>query len=203
MEDTFLDILHKRYACKRFNNSKKVSEQDRDYILEAGRLSPSSIGLEHWKFLVIEDEQKKADIQAGCWNQPQVGTASFIVILLGKLVELEPDHPYVQERLRALTHGDDEAYSSIYNFYSGYFKSIDLPRWSSEQCHIAATNMMNAAAFKGIDSCPIGGFEEQRIKHALNISSDYIVSLITVFGYAADTFKPKNRLSLEQLVEYM
>ncbi|HSH36988.1 nitroreductase family protein, partial [Schnuerera sp.] len=74
-----------RFACKEFDKSKKVSEEDLNFILEIGRLSPSSFGFEPWKFLVIEDETLREKILPVAWGvQRQMPTLSRLVIILAR-----------------------------------------------------------------------------------------------------------------------
>ena len=66
MERTFMEAMDFRHACKIFDETKKVSDENINYILEAGRKSPSSFGMEPWKFLVITNEELKAKIRPFC-----------------------------------------------------------------------------------------------------------------------------------------
>ncbi|WP_300926318.1 nitroreductase family protein, partial [Helicobacter rodentium] len=63
MKQEFLDIVKARYSCRNFKDSA-IKQEDLEYILEAGRLSPSSLGLEPWRFYIVQDKNKKADIAA-------------------------------------------------------------------------------------------------------------------------------------------
>lgn len=200
-----MNAMQDRFACKLFDKEKKVSTEDRDYILEAGRLSPSSIGLEQWKFLVVESDAKKQALQPACWNQPQISTASFVVVILGRLSDLEPNSAHIHNRLMALTEGNADAYEGTKKFYEGFYNdnASQLPRWSSEQCHIAGANMMTAASVRSIASCPIGGFVEEKVKKALDINDGFMVSLIIPFGYCAKPGRKKDRLPMDTIAEFI
>jgi len=82
MINKFSEAMAFRHACKIFDESKKISDEKMHYILEAGRTSPSSFGMEAWKFLVVMNEELKAKIRLLCWNQPQITTCSHLVIVL-------------------------------------------------------------------------------------------------------------------------
>lgn len=203
MREWFLQILKDRFSCKLFDETKAISKEDFEYILEAGRLSPSSLGLEPWKFVVIKDKQKREELRKACWNQPQITTASEVVVILAKIAELCPEHEYVKERLFALRGRDSSVYPQILELYKNYYPTLDIARYSSEQCHLAAMNMMNAARAIGIDSCPIGGLVEKDVKEVLGIKDEYTVSLVLAFGYCAKAGRAKDRLPLEKIVEYV
>ncbi len=82
MENNFSKAMAFRHACKLFDENKKISDEDMRFILEAGRVSPSSFGIEAWKSLVITNESLKAKVRAQCWDQVQVTSCSHLVILL-------------------------------------------------------------------------------------------------------------------------
>lgn len=201
MEKPFMEAMYERYSCKLFDMQKKISEEDLRYILDAGILSPSSLGLEHWKFLLISNESLQKKLQSACWNQDQVGTASHVVVILAKLDDLQPSSPYVKERLLALVEGDGDKFEQAYGFYQNLFEQLDLACWTTKQCYLAAANMMTAAKVKGIDSCPMEGFEKEKVKKLLDIDKRFEIALIIPFGYGVDTPRRKNRLPFEQLVK--
>lgn len=63
-----LEAFNYRYACKKFNKDKKVSDEDFATIIESARLSPSSFGLEPWKFLLLKNEKMKEDFKEFAWG---------------------------------------------------------------------------------------------------------------------------------------
>jgi len=197
----FLDMMNYRHACKLFDATKKVEDEDLDFILECGRLSPSSIGMEQWKFVVIKNEEVKQKLQGACFNQPQVGTASVVVAILAKKSELDPDGAYVD---RVLMRFGQETGSFYKSFYKNYAAGKDLTAWADAQCHIAGANMMSGAAFIGIDSCPIAGFDPQAVSEVFGYDrDDYEISLVLPFGYRAKEAQPKVRLAKEEVISFI
>jgi len=81
-KEEFLEMMDFRHACKIFDESKKISDKDMHYILEVARKSPSSFGMEAWKFLVITNDALREKLKPFCWDQPQVTTCSHLVIVL-------------------------------------------------------------------------------------------------------------------------
>jgi hypothetical protein len=197
-KELFLEMMNFRHACKLFDNTKSVDQSDLDYILECGRLSPSSIGMEQWKFVAIKASDTKLALQEACYNQPQVATASVVVTILAKIKELDPNSEYVNNVLMRFGQETGNYYKS---FYSSYATRKDIHAWADAQCHIAGANMMDAAAFIGIDSCPIAGFDPEAVSKVLGYDrGDYEVSLVIPFGYRAKDAQPKIRLSMDELV---
>lgn len=201
MKNQLSDIFLRRHACHEFKAGLPLAPADLEFILEAGRLSPSSFGLEQWKFLVLTSEEHKAAMQVACFEQPQVGSASALVVILAKLAELDPDHPYARKLLAREYPG--EAFAPALENYRGFHANTDVKAWSTCQCHIAAANMMTAAAGIGIDSCAIGGFLPDRVRAILDLDPDqYEVALVLALGVCAQPAGEKLRLPLAELVEY-
>lgn len=201
MNHAILDLFRRRFACHSFQRDRAIDQAELDVVLEAGRLSPSSFGLEHWKFLVVREAADKAALQAACFDQPQVGDAAVVVVILAKLADLHPDTEYLKAHLAREYPGD--ALAPALANYRGFYANTDVRAWSISQCHIAAANMMTAATAVGLDSCAIGGFLADRVKAILAIDGDrYEIALILPLGYCAEPAPEKLRLPMAELVEY-
>jgi nitroreductase len=201
MKSQLLDIFNRRHACHLFQVDQALVEDDLNFILEAGRLSPSSFGLEPWKFVVVTKPHEKLALQAASFQQPQLGTASAIIVVLGKLADMDPDSDYLR-RLMAREYPGD-ALEGALNNYRAFHAATDVKAWCDNQCHIAAANMMTAAAGIGIDSCAIGGFVADDVLRLLEIEpSRQFPSLILAMGYCAQSPGEKQRLPFQELVEY-
>ncbi len=81
---SFLTNLNWRYATKKFDTTKKVSQEDLDTILETIRLTPTSFGLQPYHFYIVTNEEKKAAIQAAAWGQPQITTSSHLIVFTAR-----------------------------------------------------------------------------------------------------------------------
>jgi nitroreductase/dihydropteridine reductase len=81
---SFLRNLEWRYATKLFDTNKKVTDENLEKIVEAIRLTPTSFGLQPYHFYVVSNQEIKDKIQAVAWNQPQVGTASHIIVFAAR-----------------------------------------------------------------------------------------------------------------------
>lgn len=201
MKAQLLDIFRRRHACHRFDAERTIAQEDLEFILEAGRLSPSSFGLEQWKFVVLSSAHDKLALQAACFDQPQVGTASHDIVILAKIADLHPDNPYVR-RLLAREYPGELLAGALAN-YRSFHAATDVTAWSVTQCHIAAANMMTAAAGIGIDSCAIGGLRPEAVAALLALDPGrYAVALVLALGYCAEAAGDKQRLPLAELVEY-
>jgi len=208
MNKTFEEAMDFRHACKVFDEDKKISAEDIKYILEAGRKSPSSFGMEAWKFLVITNEELKAKIRPACWNQVQVTSCSHLVIVLAAIesVKVESGLPLKRFNRREMTQEQLDFYMKLYSGHLEKTLSSDdsIYSWTARQTYIAAANMMTAAAVKGIDSCPIEGFDKGQVEEILDLDiSKYQLSLVLPFGYRINEQSTQLRLEFDEVVEFI
>lgn len=199
----FLDAMNFRHACKLFNG-KKIPSEDLEFILESGRLSPSSFGLEQWKFVVVQNQALKEAIENVSWNQKQISTCSDLLIILARK-DVRSSDAYTVKQLKRWGLADD-AFAGLMGVYKGWVDGRDdhtIEMWSEKQCYIASANMMTAAASIGIDSCPIEGFDAQKVDALLGIDTAVYQSAIVIpFGYRDHEQRGKHRLSLDEVVEF-
>ena len=201
MRNEFEKAMHFRHACKLFDETKKMSQEDLDFILEAGRMSPSSCGMEQWKFVVIRDEKLKEAIRPIAWNQPQITTCSELVAILYKK-QMRSTTPYIKGQYKKLFGANEVA--DWYRDFIDPMSDETLECWAMQQCHIAAANMMTAAAYIGIDSCPIGGYDKTALEDTLGIDKSlYGVALMIPLGYRGKEQQPRIRSDISELVEYV
>jgi len=212
-----LEALRFRHATKRFDADKKISDDDFRFILEAGRLSPSSVGFEPWKFLIIQNPELREKLREVSWGaQGQLPTASHFMVILAR-TDARYDSEYVMNHLKTVQKMPDEVIEMIMPRYKE-FQESDFPmlekedglyNWACRQTYIALANMMTAAALVGIDSCPIEGFDYKSVndilaKEDLLENGHWRVSVMAAFGYReADPTRPKTRKELEQVVEWI
>lgn len=214
--DKLSQAFNFRHACKIFDATKKVTPEDINYILEAGRQSPSSFGMEPWHFLVISDEKIKADLHPICYSQPQVTTCSHLVIALYRkaeqfTIQSEYLRRTVQRSLptEGATFDLDAACQYFINYGNSLPEGYNLNNWSEMQSYIPCANMMTAAAYIGIDSCAIGGFQHENMEQMLEklipqfSKNNFGIALCLAFGYRKNPQPTQIRWSLEDITTFL
>jgi len=204
IKNKYMKMLKFRHATRTFKENIVISNEDLTYILEAGCLSPSSFGIEPWEFLVAISKDAKNNIQKASFSQSQVGSASAVIVILARK-DLYIEDGYVESLLR---RDGDEFFEDIgkksYTDYTSSLSKEGISAYADKQCYLASMNLMNAAAILGIDSCPIGGFEADKIIDLFNIdSSKYEVSLVIAFGYRVSEPNIKNRRDFDDIVKFV
>ncbi len=206
-----------RHACKEFDRGRKIADDDFQAILETGRLSPSSFGFEPWYFLVVQNEKLREKLREFTWGgQKQIPTASHLVVILARKHHfMRYDSTYITNLMRRIQKLPDIAIAKKIEIYKKFqehdFKLLDNERtlfdWACKQTYIALGNMMTSAAMMGIDSCPIEGFEYDRIEQTLAADFDidtnkFGISCMVAFGFRVKEGRKKTRQPMEDIVRW-
>lgn len=185
-----LNELEWRYATKKFNPSKKISETQFKELLETLRLAPSSFGLQPWKFIVVKDDALRQRIKTVAWNQSQVVDASHLIVLC---VPKKIDEAYVKNfvaQIAKVRNLPIESLKSYEDMMLGFIKSHSeewLSNWMKRQLYIAFGFLMYACAQVRIDSCPMEGFDPSEVDKLLKLSERGLESVaLCPIGYRAD-----------------
>ncbi len=207
MPNPVIKALNFRHACKIFDENKKIPEDKLYSILEAGRISPSSFGMEPWRFLVIQTPELKAKIRPVCWDQVQITSCSDLIIILAAIDDVKPESGYPLKMFsrRELSSEQKEAYINLYSSHLAHTLSTNenTYAWTARQCYIAASNMMTTAASLEIDSCPIEGFDKKALETILELDTKkYQVAMLLPLGYRINQQSQQLRRNHEDIIEY-
>jgi len=204
-----IDQLNWRYATKQFDPEKKISAQDWAALEEALVLTPSSIGLQPWTFLVVDDPEVRAKLLLASYGQPQVVDASHLVVFATKTNYSETD---VDAHIRQVARVRGISVESLDGLRTMAVRSVvqgldEAARraWATNQTYIALGNLVTSAALLGIDAAPMEGFERARYDAILGLKARGLTaSVIAALGYRKDGDKyavaPKVRFPREEVV---
>lgn len=176
-----INDLNWRYATKKFDPSKKIPDQQFNELLEALRLSPSSYGLQPWKFVVVKDPQVRNELKANAWNQPQITDADVLIVLCALKTM---DEKYVKHFVQSIsqTRGTPiEALAGYEQMMIGTLKGKspdELSHWMKRQVYIALGVLMAECAQRKIDACPMEGFDSKKFDEILNLSQEGVESVV-------------------------
>ncbi len=201
--------LNWRYATKQFDADKEVSVEDLEYILEAGNLAATSYGLQPFGLVVVTDEAKKQAIQAVAYNQVQVGTNSALIVVAARTDVNETmiiDYINRIAETRGILADSLNGYRDMMVGHLTSLSEADRLTWAQRQSYIALGTMMVAAAEKGVDSCPMEGFDPIQVNEILGLAEHnlHATALLPV-GYRAaeDAYQnyAKVRRTMDDLVK--
>lgn len=198
-----------RYATKKFNPGKKVSNEDLEKIKEAVQLSASSYGLQLYKILIVEDPKLREKLKPVSWGQGQITDASHLFVFCSySAVKDEDIDSYI--KLKADAQGIDPGTLAGYGDFmkSKISEKTDSEKtdWAAKQTYIALGNLLAACAELNIDACPMEGFEAEQYNEILGLSERGLnAAVVATIGYRADDDQaqnsPKVRKPLESLFE--
>ena len=215
--EDIIEAFNFRHATKEFDATKKLTQDDINFILKTANLSPSSFGFEPWHFVIVQDQELRELLKPVAWGAPlKLDTASHFVLGLSmKAPMVKHDAKYIEHMLKDVKQMPSdviEMYSKFYREFQERDFNLDTDKklfdWSSKQTYIALGNMMTSAALAGIDSCPIEGFHQEQaealLREKFGIDTDkYGLSFMVAFGYRkAEPEFPKSRRAFEDIVTW-
>lgn len=209
------EVLHTqmnwRYACKKFDPSKKIREADLKILTESLRLAASSYGLQPWKFIIVQSPEIRKQLFEVSWRQSPVTEASHFIVLTYKE---KVDEAHIDKHIAqsAKIHGTDLASMAGYkNVMMGDL--INGPRshvinwWAQRQAYIAMGSFLTTAALMEIDTLPMEGLVAESYDQVLGLESSGFKTVAAIAcGYRAADDKyqhsKKVRFDEKDVIEY-
>ena len=183
----FIKNANWRYATKKFDATKKVSDADLQTLKDAIRLSASSYGLQPYQVILVENPELRAQLQPAAWGQAQLVDASHVLVFanITNIGDAEID-AYLKNM--AETRGlPIDALQGYGDFMKSKISTLPVEQrnvWTSKQTYLALGNLLNAAAELNIDVTPMEGFEPEKVNEILGLNAKGLnASLIATIGY--------------------
>ncbi|MFT5436321.1 MAG: nitroreductase/dihydropteridine reductase [Ulvibacter sp.] len=190
MTTNIIEKLKWRYATKKFDASKKLSEAKLNILIESFNLTATSYGLQPIKMVVIGNADVKQKLVPITMNQEQVNNASHVLVIC---TETEMDAEFIKDNFKLVEETRKTARAILDPFetfivaeFSAKSKtSIDT--WMAKQAYLALGNLLTVCALEDIDSCPIEGFEPEKYDELLKLNDLGLKSvLVLAVGYRAE-----------------
>lgn len=206
-----LAALNFRYATKVFDPTRKIPSETWAAIETSLALTPSSFGLQPWKFLVVDTPEIREKLRAASWGQPQLTDASHIVVLTVRTDLSQADVDAWISRLSEVQGIPLENLAPLSGMISSFTGAMDAPAkqaWNTRQAYIALGQLMTSAALLGIDSCPLEGISPADYDSILGLAgSGYATAVACALGYRSADDKyaamPKARFPEEMLISHV
>jgi len=206
-----LAALNFRYATKAFDPARKIPSDTWAAIETSLALTPSSFGLQPWKFLVIGSPEIREKLKAASWGQPQLTDASHLIVLTARTDLSQADIDSWIARLADVQGTPLENLAGLSGMISSFSAAMDAPAkqaWNTRQVYIALGQLMTSAALLGIDSCPLEGISPADYDEILGLNgSGYATAVACVLGYRSADDKygdmPKARFPEEKVISHV
>jgi nitroreductase len=206
-----LKQLNWRYATKKFDPTKKIPPAEWAILEEALILTPSSYGLQPWRFVVVTDQTLKGKLRPASWNQAQVEDCSHLVVFAAKEDIGEADVDRFVARIAAVRDASVESLAGYRGFMVGDLvqgpRHAIIREWAARQTYIAMGNLLTSAAILGIDACPFEGIEPAKYDEILGLKgSGFATVAACPLGYRAVDDKyasaPKVRFEAKDIIDH-
>lgn len=184
-----IEQLKWRYAVKKFDATKKISDENWSVLEQSLILSPSSYGLQPYKFIVITDDALKEKLRPACYGQPQITDSSHFVVLTAKKDLTENDIEEYVELIESTRGVKRESFEDYVDAMKGSQKTLTETKeatvWAQKQVYIALGFLLQTAAILNIDACPMEGFEAMKVDEILDLKG-YTATVLCTLGYRSE-----------------
>jgi len=201
--------LNWRYATKQFDPQRKISAEEWATLEEALVLTPSSYGLQPWKFVVVTNPAIREQLVTVSWGQRQVADASHLVVFA---IQKDLSEQHIDSHLNRVSEVRGVPRESLGQYremmVGGLVKRLgeaERNAWATKQVYIALGNFLTSAALLGIDACPMEGIDTAKYDEILGLEKHGLSAVVAApAGYRAETDKysqaKKVRFAREQVL---
>jgi nitroreductase len=183
----FIENAKWRYATKKFDATKKVSDKDLATLKEAIRLSASSFGLQLYKVIIVENPELRAQLQTASWGQTQIVDASHLFVFANQTSVNEADVDNYINNIASTRNLPVDALAGYGDYMKGAIGNMPeevKPTWTAKQTYISLSNLLNAAAELKIDVTPMEGFVPAQYNEILGLDKLGLnATLVAAVGY--------------------
>ena len=194
--NTFLESQNWRYATKKFDSSKKISNSDLDILKEAIRLTSSSYGLQPYKILIVENPETRVKLQPASWGQTQIIDASHLIVF-ANFTKIDTDD--IDAFFKNICETRNIPLVPLLGYKEFMTNAIsnksadEVNIWNQKQTYLALGNLLNAAADLKIDACPMEGFDAKQYNEILGLDKlNLNAALVATIGYRSNEDATQN-----------
>lgn len=182
-----LQAIRQRRAIKHFDSTHTMSEDEIKQLMELTMQSPTAFNIQHWRFVLVRDPELRKQIRAAAWDQAQVTDASLLVVLCAR-VDGWADDPQ-QYWVNAPQPVQDFLVPAIDGYYNGR-EQVQRDE-CMRSCGIAGQTLMLAAEAMGYASCPMDGFDFDKVAEIIRLPENHLISFMVVVGKGTEKAWPK------------
>ena len=191
------EAIAARRAVKHYDANHSMTPEEVNELLSLAILSPTAFNIQNWRFVVVTDAELRKKIREVAWDQAQVTDASLFIVLCADLKSWEkaPDRYWV--------HAPKEVQEFMLPAIDDYYRGKDQVQRDEamRSCGIAAQTLMLAAKSMGYDSCPMDGFDFDKVAQLINLPAGHVIAMFVAIGKGTKEAWPRpGQLNLNDLV---
>ena len=189
--------IETRRAVKHYDANHSMTPAEVNELLSLALLSPTAFNLQNWRFVVVTDAELRKQIREVAWDQTQVTDASLFIVLCADLKawEKRPDRYWI--------NAPKEVQAFMLPAIDNYYRGKDQVQRDEamRSCGIAAQTLMLAAKSMGYDSCPMDGFDFDKVAELIHLPADHVIAMFVAIGKATKEAWPRGgQLDLDDVV---
>lgn len=189
--------IESRRAVKHYDANHSMTPEEVNELLSLAILSPTAFNIQNWRFVVVTDTELRKQIRGVAWDQAQVTDASLFIVLCADLKswEKKPDQYWV--------NAPKEVQEFIVPAIDDYYRGKDQVQRDEamRSCGIAAQTLMIAAKSMGYDSCPMDGFDFEKVAELIQLPADHVIAMFVAIGKGTKEAWPRpGQLDLNDVV---
>lgn len=188
-------VLNERRSVKSYDPNHVISDEELRRLFESVVRSPSSFNLQHWRFVLVRDEERRRQMQGACYGQTHVGECSVDIVVCGKLDAHE-------DAERVWADAPAEVAGKMVPMIGGFYATNDqLKRDEAiRSASLASMSLMLVARSMGLDTCPMIGIDPKQVAELIGLPDDHIPVMLITLGKAATAGRPSARLPVNEVV---
>lgn len=192
-----IEAIESRRSVKVYDPDYQMSQEDQQRLLSLAMLSPTAFNIQHWRFVVISDPALRSAIREAAWNQAQVTDASLFIVLCADV------QAWQKQPERYWVNSGPDVQNVVVPMIDNYYR--DKPQVQRDEalrsCGMAAQTLMLAAKSLGLDSCPMDGFDFQKVAELIQLPDDHLIAMCLAIGKPLQPARARGgQLSYEQVV---
>ena len=190
------DAITSRRSVKHFDPDHQMSDDEIKKLLSLAILSPTAFNIQNWRFVVVSDPVLRKQIREVAWDQSQVTDTSLFIVLCANLKAWEDPSRY-------WGNAPKEVQEFMVPAIDAYYRDKDQVQRDEamRSCGVAAQTLMLAAKSMGYDSCPMDGFDFEKVAELIKLPGDHVVTMFVAIGKGTQEPWPRpGQLSLDKLV---
>ena len=191
------EAIKTRRAIKHYDPAHRMTAEEINKLLSLAMLSPTAFNIQNWRYVVVSDRELRKRIRAEAWDQAQVTDASLFVVLCADLKSWEKEPArYWRDASKEV---QDFMLPAIDDYYRG--KEQVQRDEAMRSCGIAAQTLMLAAKSMGYDSCPMDGFDFDKVAELIRLPDDHVIAMFVAIGKGTKEAWPRpGQLAMEEVV---
>lgn len=190
------EAISSRRAVKHYDPEHQMSDDEIQKLLSLALLSPTAFNIQNWRFVIVSDSKLRKQIREVAWDQAQVTDTSLFIVLCANLKAWE-------QPARYWVNAPKEVQDFMIPAIDGYYRGKDQVQRDEamRSCGIAAQTLMLAAKSMGYDSCPMDGFDFEKVAELIKLPDDHVITMFVAVGKGTKEAWPRpGQLNLEEVV---